>query len=135
MKLNANDNQISNHLKLPNLVQALLSPSHHHKPDPGRNHNQAGHSIKPFPGSVADTVHHLPDKNQRRGGADTEEHHHQGTLEHSGKGMMSLHGGSCGGEEGGVGEAAGEKAEDDAHRVVCADGAWGLEECHDFLHE
>ena len=123
-ELVSHNTQISNHLK-----------PRHHKPNPGRNHNQAGHPVKPFPCFVADTIYHLTHQNQRWGGADAEEHHHQGALQHPGKGVMSLHGGSCGGEEGGVGEAAGEKAENDAHRVVGADGARGLEERHDLLHE
>ncbi len=124
MKFKSHNTQIPNHLKPP-----------HHKPNPGRNHNHTGHPVKPPAHSAADTVHHLPHQNQRWRGADAEEHHHQGTLEHSSKGVLCLHGGACGGEEGGVGEAAGEKAEDDAHRVVSADGARGFEEGHDLLDE
>ncbi len=124
----ANNTQISNLLK-------PLSPPLHHKPNPRRNHNHTGHAVKPPPHSAADTVHHLPHKNQRWRGADAEEHHHQGALQHSCKGVRCLHGGACGGEEGGVGEAAGEKAEDDAHGVVSADGAGSFEEGHDLLDE
>ena len=120
----ANNTQILNHLK-----------PLHHKPNPSRNHNHTGNAIKPFSRSVADGVHHLTHKNQRWRGADAEEHHHQGTLEHSCKGVRCLHGGAGGGEEGGVGEAAGEKAEDDAHGVVSADGAGRFEEGHDLLDE
>ena len=120
----ADNTQIPNHLK-----------PLHHKPNPGRNHNHTGHPVKPPPHSGADAIHHLPHQNQCWCGADAEEHHHQGTLQHSGKGVRSLHGGAGGGEEGGVGEAAGEKAEDDAHGVVGADGAWGFEEGHDLLDE
>ena len=96
----ANNTQISNLLKPP-----------HHKPHPGRNHNHTGHAVKPPAHSVADTIHHLPHQNQCRRRADAEEHHHQGTMQHSGKGVMSLHGGACGGEEGGVGGYSSEVVE------------------------
>ncbi len=92
-----------------------------HKPQACGNHNQAGNAVEAFAGGLADGVDHLSDQNQGRGGADAEEEHHEGSLEHAGKGVLRIHGGSCGGEQGGVGEAAGEKAEDDAHRVVAAD--------------
>ncbi len=113
--------QISNLLK-------LLSPPLHNKPNPGSNHNHTGQAVKPPPRSAADTVHHLPHKNQSWCSADAEEHHHQGVLEHSCKGVRCLHGGPCSGEEGGVGKAAGEKAEDDAQEVVSASRARSLED-------
>lgn len=111
------------------------SPPLHHKPHPCHNHNQAGQPIKPFTHSVADSIHHLSHQYQSWRGTDAEEHHHQSALHHPGKGMMSLHTAPCSGEQGGVGEAAGEKTENDSHRVVGAKGSRGLEELHNLLHK